>query len=406
MENRSRRFIIRTDYEGRLGFLFCIIVMGLFVRNVTYMTAFISNGNKELISVIVKAVILLVIAFCLPAIINRIDGNTGLVLMMGASFVIMHILIFTDNNSVFLGTLNTFCTTILPAAICVHLIYDYERFYTGLIKTAVLISSINMLFLLLFFLGNYGGSEYSMGYSQSLVFPTNVLISLYFKDDRKNYTNLLHLVLITANVLSIVVFGSRGAIVSIAFFTIIMFISSENYNINKKAQRITLIIFFVLISVVFSRQILQFAVRILNQIGMSSRTLDLLAANGFLTDNGRMDIWTVLIEKIKDSPFIIRGINADQLLQTGFYHNSNYAHNLFLELIYSFGIIIGGALSVWFINRFIKTLKTNVQNDQEMIRLLSMSSFFPICIWSGSLWTDMYCWVWLAIKKRRYGVSQ
>lgn len=406
MENRSRRFIIRTDYEGRLGFLFCIIVMGLFVRNVTYMTAFISNGNKELISVIVKAVILLVIAFCLPAIINRIDGNTGLVLMMGASFVIMHILIFTDNNSVFLGTLNTFCTTILPAAICVHLIYDYERFYTGLIKTAVLISSINMLFLLSFFLGNYGGSEYSMGYSQSLVFPTNVLISLYFKDDRKNYTNLLHLVLITANVLSIVVFGSRGAIVSIAFFTIIMFISSENYNINKKAQRIILIIFFVLISVVFSRQILQFAVRILNQIGMSSRTLDLLAANGFLTDNGRMDIWTALIEKIKDSPFIIRGINADQLLQTGFYHNSNYAHNLFLELIYSFGIIIGGALSVWFINRFIKTLKTNVQNDQEMIRLLSMSSFFPICIWSGSLWTDMYCWVWLAIKKRRYGVSQ
>ena len=182
-----------------------------------------------------------------------------------------------------------------------------------------------------------------------------------------------------------------------------MFITSDNYNINKKAQRITLIIFFVLISVVFSKQILQFAVRILNQIGMSSRTLDLLAASGFLADNGRMDIWTVLIENIKDSPFIIRGINADQLLQTGFYHNSNYAHNLFLELMYSFGIIFGGALSIWFINRFIKTLKTNVQNDQEMIRLLSMSSFFPICIWSGSLWTDMYCWVWLAIKKRRYG---
>ncbi len=401
MENRSRRFVIRADYEGRLGFFFCTIVMGLFIRNVTYMTSFISFSNKELISMVVKAFILVVLVFCLPVIINRMDGNSGFVLLASVLFVFMHILIFPDNNSFFGGTLNTFCTTILPAAICVHLIYDYDRFYTELINTAIFISSVNTLFLLLFFLGNYGGSEYSMGYSQALVFPTNVLISLYFKNDRKKLTKLVHLVLIVTNILSIIVFGSRGAIVSIAFFIIVMFIASDNYDFNKKVQRIILILVFLLILVVFSKQILQFAVRILNQIGMSSRTLELLVSSGFLTDNGRMDIWRVLIEKIKDSPFAIRGINADQLLQTGFYHNSNYAHNLFLELIYSFGILIGGALSVWFINKFIKTLRTNVQNDQEMIRLLFMSSFFPICIWSGSLWNDMYCWVWLAIKKRR-----
>ncbi len=401
MDNRSGSFIIRTDYEGRLEIFFCIIVMGLFIRNVTYMTSFISSGNKELISMVVKAFILVVLVFCLPVIISRMDGNSGFALLASALFVVMHILIFPDNNPIFGETLNTFCTTILPAAICVHLIYDYDRFYTGLIRTAIFISSVNTLFLLSFFLGNYGGAEYSMGYSQALVFPTNVLISFYFKNDRKKLTKLVYLVLIATNVLSIIVFGSRGAIVSIVFFTIVLFIKSDNYDFNKKVQRIILILVSLLILFVLSKQILQFGIGILNKIGMSSRTLELLVSRGFLADNGRMDIWRVIIDKIKDSPFAIRGINADQLLQTGFYHNSNYAHNLFLELIYSFGILIGGILSVWFINKFIKTLRTNVQKDQEMIRCLFMSSFFPICIWSGSLWTDMYCWVWLAIKKRR-----
>ena len=329
------------------------------------------------------------------------DGNSGFALLASALFVVMHILIFPDNNPIFGETLNTFCTTILPAAICVHLIYDYDRFYTGLIRTAIFISSVNTLFLLSFFLGNYGGAEYSMGYSQALVFPTNVLISFYFKNDRKKLTKLVYLVLIATNVLSIIVFGSRGAIVSIVFFTIVLFIKSDNYDFNKNVQRIILILVSLLILFVLSKQILQFGIGILNKIGMSSRTLELLVSRGFLADNGRMDIWRVIIDKIKDSPFAIRGINADQLLQTGFYHNSNYAHNLFLELIYSFGILIGGILSVWFINKFIKTLRTNVQKDEEMIRCLFLSSVFPICIWSGSLWTDMYCWVWLAIKKRR-----
>lgn len=401
MDNRSGSFIIRTDYEGRLEFFFCVIVMGLFIRNVTYMTSFISFGNKELISMVVKAFILVVLVFCLPVIISRMDGNSGFALLASALFVVMHILIFSDNNSIFGETLNTFCTTILPAAICVHLIYDYNRFYAGVIKTAIFISGVNTFFLLSFFLGNYGGAEYSMGYSQALVFPTNVLISLYFKNDRKKLTKLVYLVLIATNVLSIIVFGSRGAIVSIVFFSIVMFIEADNYDFNKKVQRIILILVFLLILFVLSKQILQFAIGNLNKIGMSSRTLELLVSSGFLADNGRMDIWRVIIDKIKDSPFAIRGINADQLLQTGFYHNSNYAHNLFLELIYSFGILIGGTLSVWFISKFIKTLRTNVQKDQEMIRFLFMSSFFPICIWSGSLWTDMYCWVWLAIKKRR-----
>ena len=118
----------------------------------------------------------------------------------------------------------------------------------------------------------------------------------------------------------------------------------------------------------------------------------------FFDSNGRNEIWNYFANKIKEEPFRIRGINADQLEKTGFYENSNYAHNIFLELFYQFGVVIGGIFSLVIIKNVFDSL--SYDNEKNSIKTIFMCVFFPISIFSGSLWTSLYCWLWLFIKKK------
>lgn len=391
----SKPWVIKIDYESRLIMVIQTIIIGLYLRNASTILTVFNSSYKNVIATIIKSLILISFLFALSAIINKITAKficTVFFLILG---VLLHIFIFENNNSIFIQTVNTFFTTIFPGVICVYFIDDYTRLYDKLVSCSLFISVINIGVFFLLFLGYFSGDQtYSMGFSQALVLPTNILLSKIFGSDRRPIFYLLSII----NILTILIFGSRGSIVAILFLLLILILKSNDNN-KKKIVFVMLVVFLTVPTVLFYSDLLNFLIKFLGKLGISSHSLAMMSQSGFFSNNGRLEIWSVIWKEICSHPFRVRGINADQLMRTGYYQGSNYSHSLILELLFSFGIIFGTIIIIFFIINFIKTILSNIKDKSNMVKLLFMSVFFPICIWSGTLWTNMYCWLWIAVKK-------
>lgn len=394
---KKNTLVMKIDEESMLIRVVCLLILGLYIRNASYVLSIFSANTKQIIYILIKGVILVAIIACVPVIIHRLSVGFTIVVICSVLFILLHILLFEDNNKIFLDTVNTFVTTILPGVICVYFIRDYVGLFNKFIIVATIISLINIGVFVLLVAGMFSAEGYSMGFSQSLIFPTNILIAnLYDKQTVK----ISSICLIILNALTIILFGSRGALVAIFVFLILMNIKNIHQNKKTIIYKIIMMVLAMLLVILFFNTIIGGLINCFERLGISSRSLELILQHDFFSNNGRIDIWKTIWSELSKHPFQIRGINADQLLRTGFYNTSNYSHNIFLELLYSFGIVFGGGLSIVFGTCFYKTYVGNIASKEQMLKILLLSPFFPLCIWSGSLWTDMYCWLWLALKKK------
>ena len=186
-------------------------------------------------------------------------------------------------------------------------------------------------------------------------------------------------------------YGSRGPLLGISLFIIFFglryFFSHKHYLIG------VLLVLMLALILVFHEQILMAIDAFLNGHGITSRTAYLFA-HSMNHDSGRFDIWKTLWTGIAKDPFLVRGINADYLVV------GTYAHNLFIELLYQHGVILGGIGCVLVIYKVFETLRLDGNSAISMLCLVFMFSSIPSLMISGSLWTTQNFWIWLAIIVR------
>ncbi len=93
---------------------------------------------------------------------------------------------------------------------------------------------------------------------------------------------------------------------------------------------------------------------ILTRLGLSNRITEYMKINSLLSDSsGRDLIYEILIQKIKEKPILGYGIYGE-------WQFVNYsAHNIYLEALVNFGVIVGGAILISYISMYIKSIKYN-----------------------------------------------
>jgi hypothetical protein len=128
--------------------------------------------------------------------------------------------------------------------------------------------------------------------------------------------------------------------------------------------------------------------------GFHNRTLQLLIKD-IGHDSGRYEKWKIILSEIASSPGKIRGICADRLILDG----RSYTHNVILELAYSFGVVLSipMILQIAYYTYYTVIAKWN---SYTIILTLTMFSFLPLYLWSGTVWTSMYFWIWVFIFRR------
>lgn len=364
---------------------FIIITMvAINLRNIFNTNSILFNFFNY-INVLVRLFYVLYLFYIIPIIINRSKSINMFFIIMFAFFCVFNIAFFPANNSYFFQTVMSFVSTCFPCFVVISSINNYEILKDYLIKySRIICSVIVLLFIIqLFIIHNLNNqTEYLMGLGYSLTLP--VLILILFKLKKKNY---LDIILIAITILYIVLFASRGPLISI----MIAFVYTPIRNAvnDRKKLRLFLIITLLLFSAIFYKEIIILIVNCFQNIGFNSRTLEVISSDLF-HDSGRTQIYNVLIKQIVENPITIRGINSEYLLTGG------YAHNIFIELLYQFGIVFGFPICIFILVKSIKTF-FSAKSSKDIITLIFFLCSIPCLLVSSSLWINYSFWIWLAL---------
>lgn len=233
-------------------------------------------------------------------------------------------------------------------------------------------------------------SEYAMDFGYQMEFAAIMFLAMFLYEDAKHKSKLVFSLI--AMLLG-VLYGARSSILGYLFFITFYLV----WNPKVTLGRIALVGVAVIGVIVYnSRMIMMSIYNLFASLGLSSRTLYLIATGDILADDyARQErIWPALINLLQESSiFEMYGAYGDRYFIDAYYP---YAHNIVLELLVTFGKFVGGILIILIVYHFIKTCIRN--KDKGGILTLAFGCF-SICrlMVSSSFWIEPYFWAFLAM---------
>ena len=217
----------------------------------------------------------------------------------------------------------------VPLGVYAYSIKHKEVFYNMFLK-----SSFAMTIMLAFvFLFPPKDSYYSMSFSYALLVPTIFHLNEWLESRKKMY-----LIVSLIEIAGLTIYGSRGALISLSFFFMLKFILSEK-NLIEKIGTILMTSFAIIIFYLNFDEIGTFLLQCLADKGYYSRSLTLLFSNRITYDSGRFEIFKYYLDLAAQKPLLGWGVLG------GWVKKGSGPHNMIIEIILAFGIIIGGIIS-------------------------------------------------------------
>ena len=238
--------------------------------------------------------------------------------------------------------------------------------------------------------------EYNLGFGYDVLLLF-VLFSILGKREGKRYY-----VLSAISLLCILVAGSRGPLVGVGLVVLLQL--WEYIRAKRPMQRMIWIGGFLVVFglILFNlSSLLMGAGRFLQELGISSRTVEMLADGSYYTeDSGRSVIWGVAGDLIRTGGPFGHGIYGDRYeiaRQTTLW--IGYCHNIVLEILVDFGYLLGGIILVVMLYRIVRILRAPESEWRSvyLIFLLSASQliffffFWYISTFWGAIAADI-CW--------------
>lgn len=197
-------------------------------------------------------------------------------------------------------------------------------------------------------------SLYNMSFGYSLLLP--LLFLIYLKQNK---------ILIFLLILIVLIAGSRGSLVPI--FAYILFRVIKYNSFYKQ------IVFVLLIGIIVSL-VFPILVSYMDSIGVTSRTLLLLVEGSFDSDSGRGEIYEFIWSHILEKPFLGHGVFADRVLL------GIYCHNIILEFLLDFGLLISVLVFSFFFIVLIKLFKVMSDDEKDLLVLFFLASVIPLLV--------------------------
>lgn len=238
--------------------------------------------------------------------------------------------------------------------------------------------------------------QYSLSFGYAMLLPVIVFLYLYIKHKKIYY-------LIFSFVGGVLIFtnGSRGALLMLALFIGLMMISNivESPKASYKILKIGSIIVLILILFVFGETLLRSFVNFAQDLGIQSRTLDLLLSGDISSDTGRDVIWAAVIDAIKNGGIFGHGVFGERPYVFPI-HYAAYSHNIVLELVCSFGII-GVGVCIFLIVGTLRMIFFCKDTQMREIFIIFFSVASQLFL-SLSFWYVWEFWAAIAIAHRYF----
>jgi hypothetical protein len=276
-------------------------------------------------------------------------------------------LIFYKENEDFLmsGAFYLLCMDV-PCFLCAASIKDFTILKKIMLYLALIILVLGIIYLYLMWIGIISFVHYNMAFSYYLLFP-----ALIFINQRKAIFTLFFLV----TILLMFLLGSRGALFWSLLFWFILIFQESNYKDKFK---------FVLIGsilVVFSSNIISILIEIADNFNISSRTLNLMIEGNIAQDSNRFNLYKHIWEHLLYQPIYGYGIFGDRILLGA----KSYCHNIALEILYDFGLLVGPILIFLLLFEVIRTFINSSNDDRNLFIILTFYCLVPLLVSSSYL---------------------
>ncbi|OUP66985.1 hypothetical protein B5F13_01095 [Drancourtella sp. An177] len=236
----------------------------------------------------------------------------------------------------------------IPLAFSVACIDDFELCLNKLYISAW---PVSLILLIVSIKQQFSIYDYNMPLSYALLLQVMIFVDRYI-NKRKIYDLLISIVLFVF----ILVGGARGPILCFGVYVILLLLFSKSISKKNKILFIALIIFLGTAFLLNMDSILKALIELFEKKGISSRSLYYIYNRNF-SDSGRSAIYNDYIQKALDGPVVGYGTGGGWI-------NYIYPHNIFVEFILSYGIILGLMISfayVWILVRGLKIKNVHIQ---------------------------------------------
>lgn len=232
----------------------------------------------------------------------------------------------------------------------------------------------------------------SMGLAYSLTTLIYISIAYFFFKKEFEFSNRQNFACIICSLASIYILvfdcGTRGPVFSCIIGFFLAYIA---YTKNKNKNKVLILLVIAIISFyIYSNVggIVNFLIYILGKYAIIPEFLKkiqwFLNRNNFF--NGRDILYYRALKYIKSSPLIGHGIGYFEAKGAG-----GYVHSIFLELLYTFGII-GTYFFMSYIFKNLKSFILSSKKTKETIFSFVLMSSFTALIFSNSLWLSPLFW--------------
>lgn len=285
-------------------------------------------------------------------------------------FLLCQSFLFPSNiGEIWSSTARFLLPIILPSTLCLISIKgSIEDVEQNLLKISWIIVIMMIYFVFCFVMGRTVMFDYNMALAYALLLPA---ITLY---KHKKWYSIISSVFL---LLCMLVFGSRGPLVVAVLYII--------YDLVQVRKSNVIILMFIFAILILALPMLE---TVLEDFGISSRTLSFLLSGNIAASEGRDDIYNQVYRLIQDNLLIGVGIFGDRV------HLDELCHNIILEIIVNYGIVFGIPIiifiSVYLLKIYLTLDKTNKNRFMKYFIALIVPLFFSdsylISIYFGLFW--------------------
>ena len=221
--------------------------------------------------------------------------------------------------------------------------------------------------------------SYSISFGYQVLLYTLLFMCFFIKDKRK--TDMLGAAL---GLFMTVKYGSRGpTLFIIMYIAAVVFLEfSRNTKTAARVAGFSFITLSVITVAALYEKLIILLGHLLTKVNINSRFINKLVEGDISDDAGRSKIWGEAIRMIRQKPFGYGAMGSQHRISRII--SAGYPHSIIFEILIDFGVIVGGALLVFFA---VKCVQIILLDHSEWSDL-----FLPFFCTSCALFLSMTFW--------------
>lgn len=374
---------IDRDKKISIALMSSFSVLALQYLILTYFNL-MGTQSANRIQLISKLIVGFLYLMALPIVLKRNKFKFAAIYFISIFVFLLNFLFFPDNWPYLVSIIFPYFFICIPSLVYSYSINDWNVLADIMKNTGnfVFIVSLAIGILALFNKASIGA--YSMTLSYYMLLPTIIYLNEFLER-----LSIKHFFAILISIFIIISLGSRGPILCIGVFAVLKLV-----QMGKKLSRKTLFIYILILFVNFAfllsfDTILQNLSNFLLRFGIHSRTVALFLRNDIYL-SGRDYLYKNMIYEIIENPIFGIGLTGDRRVIGG------YSHNIFIEILSGFGIIIGSIVILLLATISYRALFTKNRALGNFTSIWFCVGAVSLMV-SGSYLTDFQFWIFLGL---------